>query len=146
MYNLVRTSYNFQQTNDNKKYKERQRTTSWMNAVLILLSIFSHIAGHFMAVEVHETWWVLVAILTNCLVNFYLYCLSGHAFQQQIKPILRQLAEHNLEKFRVRQQRLKQNHRKENSFQYRYDRCVNTNQRSLRLNSSDHINEDDSLV
>ncbi len=69
LFHLIGTSRHFNQINDDKIYKKRKRTTSWMNIVLILhsslflLSLLSHIAGHFMSVEAHETWWVLLSIL-----------------------------------------------------------------------------------
>lgn len=161
MYHLVQTSHRFHQNNEDKKFKERKRTTSWMNVVLILhsslflLSILSHIAGHFMAVEAHETWWVLLAILGNCSVNFYLYCLSGQAFRQQIICFMRQVATHTFDKLRIRQQRSKQGQHKENGLMYPYDRCVNMNQpatsqlekhqRSIRLNSSNQLSKESSM-
>jgi hypothetical protein len=70
--------------------KQQSRTTSWMNIVLILhsslfvSSLASHITGHFMNVEAHETWWASLAILVNCSLNFYIYCLSGKAFRNEI--------------------------------------------------------------
>jgi hypothetical protein len=159
MYYLVQTSHHFHQNNDEKKFKERQQTTSWMNAVLVLhsslflLSILSHIAGHFMAVEAHETWWVLLTILANCSINFYLYCLSGQAFRQQIMFFIRQLATHSFSKFRVHQPQSKQSQHKDNVLKYQYDRCGDMNlfattsplkkdQRSMRLNSSCQMNEE----
>ena len=70
--------------------REHSRTTSWMNIVLLLHallflgSLLSHIVGHFIMSEAHEAWWVLLAILINSSINFYLYCLSGKAFRNEI--------------------------------------------------------------
>ena len=71
-------------------YRDERRTMSWMNGVLLihstllLGSLFAHIVGHFTVPEAHETWWVLLAILINSSLNFYLYCLSGKAFRNEI--------------------------------------------------------------
>jgi hypothetical protein len=65
-----------------------------MNTVLILhsslflLSILAHIIGHLTVGEAHETWWVLLAVLINCSINFYVYCLSGKAFRNEIHRLL----------------------------------------------------------
>ena len=78
-------------------YRERSRTTSWMNIVLILhsllflCSLFSHIAGHFSVVEAHEARWILLSVLINSSLNFYLYCLSGRAFRHEIRAFLQRL-------------------------------------------------------
>jgi len=77
--------------------KEQLQTTSWMNIVLILhsslflASILLHIVGHFIVVEAHETSWVLLAILINCSINFYIYCLSGKAFRNEIRRFIQRL-------------------------------------------------------
>ena len=90
IYHLTRTSRRLIETIGEKRAEERMRTTSWMNIVLILhssfflVSILSHIGGHFLAIEAHESWWVLLAILANCSLNFYVYCLSGEIFRQKI--------------------------------------------------------------
>ncbi len=157
MYHLVQTLHHFNQNNDDKKFQERQRTTSWMNVVLILhsllflLSILSHIAGHFMAVEAHETWWVLLIILGNCSVNFYLYCLSGQAFRQHIIYCIRQVIPHNFNKFRIRKQR--QLNFEEKDLMYKYHHRTNINppttcelenhSRSIHLNSPYRSNEEE---
>ncbi|CAF1295405.1 unnamed protein product [Adineta ricciae] len=88
----LRTYRRFHQTSSFKTNRNQSRTTtSWMNIVLILhsslflTSLFSHIAGHIMNLEAHETWWVSLAVVINCSLNFYLYCLSGKAFRSEIR-------------------------------------------------------------
>ncbi|CAF1292746.1 unnamed protein product, partial [Adineta steineri] len=46
------------------------------------------ILGYFMTIEAHETWWVSLAILINCSLNFYIYCLSGKAFRNEIRRFI----------------------------------------------------------
>lgn len=91
-----------------KKMTRRQkRKTSWMNIILFLhsllffLSLLSHIAGHFMSVEAHETWWVSLVILLNSSLNFYVYCLSSKAFRQQTCHVIRRLTINKLRKFHI---------------------------------------------
>ncbi|CAF3611808.1 unnamed protein product [Rotaria sp. Silwood1] len=90
IYHVVRISRHLHQTNTRQSRKEQWRTQLWMNTVLVLhsilflLSLLAHIVGHFIAVEAHEAWWVLLAILINCSLNFYVYCLSGKAFRNEI--------------------------------------------------------------
>ena len=97
IYHLVRASRHLHRTNHRQTHKKQSRTTSWMNIVLILhsllflSSLLSHIVGHFMSIEAHETWWVSLAILVNCSINFYIYCLSGRAFRHEICRFTRQL-------------------------------------------------------
>ncbi|CAF0995808.1 unnamed protein product [Adineta steineri] len=79
-----------------KSRKKQSRTTSWMNIVLVLhsslflASLFSHVVGHFTIVEAHESWWVLLSILINCSLNFYVYCLSGTAFRNELRRLIQQ--------------------------------------------------------
>ncbi len=60
VYHIVRTYCRLHQTYSYKPRKGQSRTTLWMNIVLVLhsslflLSVLSHIVGHFTAVEVHE--------------------------------------------------------------------------------------------
>ena len=96
VYHLIRTHRRFyRMSNVSSLYPKQSRTTSWMNLVLILhsslflLSLLSHIVGHWMSVEAHETWWVSLSILINCSLNFYLYCLSGSAFRNEIRRLVR---------------------------------------------------------
>ncbi|CAF3436375.1 unnamed protein product [Rotaria sp. Silwood2] len=90
IYHVVKISRRLHQTNTRQSRKEQWRTKLWMNIVLVLHSILflssllAHIVGHFIAVEAHEAWWVLLAILMNCSLNFYIYCLSGKAFRNEI--------------------------------------------------------------
>ncbi|CAF1499584.1 unnamed protein product [Adineta steineri] len=77
-----------------KLRKKQSRTTSWMNIVLILhsslflASLLLHITGHFTIIEAHESWWVLLSILINCSLNFYVYCLSGTAFRNELRRLV----------------------------------------------------------
>jgi hypothetical protein len=90
IYHVVRVYRRLDQTNGHQPRQEQSRTKSSMNIVLILhsllflASLFSHIVGHFIVDEAHEAWWVLLAILINCSINFYVYCLSGKAFRNEI--------------------------------------------------------------
>ncbi|CAF4356686.1 unnamed protein product, partial [Rotaria sordida] len=90
IYHVVRASRRLHQTNARQLRKEQWRTTLWMNIVLVLhsllflSSLLAHILGHVLAVEAHEAWWVLLVILINCSLNFYVYCLSGKAFRNEI--------------------------------------------------------------
>jgi hypothetical protein len=85
------------QTSGYETCKGQLRITSWMNTVLILhstlflASFLSHFLGHLTIVEVHETWWVLLAVLVNYSLNFYMYCLSGKAFRNEIRRFIRRL-------------------------------------------------------
>jgi hypothetical protein len=94
IYHVVRKYRHLHQTYGHRPRREQSRTTSWMNIVLILhsslflLSIFAHIIGHFTVGEAHEAWWVLLAVLINCSINFYVYCLSGKAFRNEICRLL----------------------------------------------------------
>lgn len=91
---LTRKCQQFHRTNSYQIRKQQTLTTSWMNIVLILHSIlflsslFSHLIGHFMYIEAHETWWALLAIVINCSLNFYIYCLSGKAFRNEIRRFI----------------------------------------------------------
>lgn len=129
LYYLCRTTHHFDR---------RKRTTSWMNAVLIFhsllffFSLLSHIIGHLMSVEAHETWWVLLAVLTNCSLNFYIYCLSGRAFREQIRDFFRKIT---TEKFRSRKQR-----RSNQLIIYQRK----TDQKPIRMNSSSPFDDEHS--
>jgi hypothetical protein len=97
IYHVVRVYRRLNQINGHQPRKEQSRTKSSMNIVLILhsslflTSLFSHIAGHFIVAEAHEAWWILLAILMNCSINFYIYCLSGKAFRNEIRRFIQQL-------------------------------------------------------
>jgi hypothetical protein len=150
IYHLAKTARRFSGSNVNKRQNERRQTMSWMNIVLILhsslflLSLLSHIAGHFMSIEAHETWWVLLAILGNCSLNFYVYCLSGKTFRQEINRFMQRLTNFFSYKLQTRLQ-----HRgnfKEIDLICKCYQCPNVdpvrtyrptnNQASIRLNSS----------
>ena len=97
LFHLTRTCRRLERVNGNRSRQRQSQTTSWMNTVLVLHSIlflcslFSHIFGHGMRVEAHETWWVSTAVLINCSLNFYIYCLSGKAFRREIRRLVQQL-------------------------------------------------------
>ncbi|CAF1382269.1 unnamed protein product [Rotaria sordida] len=90
IYHVVRASRRLHQTNARQLRKEQWRIKLWMNIVLVLhsllflSSLLVHIIGHVLAVEAHEAWWVLLVILINCSLNFYVYCLSGKGFRNEI--------------------------------------------------------------
>jgi hypothetical protein len=92
IHHLIRTHRRLRQ-----RHREQSRTTSWMNIVLILhsclflASLFSHIVGHFVVDEAHEECWILLAVLINCSLNFYVYCLSGKAFRNEIHRFFQRL-------------------------------------------------------
>ena len=97
----------------NQSHREHQRTTSWMNIVLLLhallflASLLSHVVGHFTVTEAHEAWWVLLAVLINSSMNFYLYCLSGKAFRNEIRRFIHQVHIQLFRKVHIRE-----NHRR----------------------------------
>ena len=90
IYHLIHTHHHLYRTRGRQLRKEQIRSKSWMSIILILhsllflASLFSHIVGHIINTEAHETWWVLLAVLVNCSLNFYVYCLSGEAFRNEI--------------------------------------------------------------
>jgi magnesium-transporting ATPase (P-type) len=162
IYHLIRTSHHLTQTNENQISKEQRRTTSWMNIVLILhsflflSSLLSHIVGHFMSVEAHETWWVLLTVLGSCSLNFYVYCLSGKAFRQKIIRFIQRLTTKSFRKLQIRKRRWEQHQQspKDERFIYKNDPLVRNDQpgtyhskcsqRSIRINSSSRISEEES--
>lgn len=91
--------------------REHSRTTSWMNIVLLLhallflASLLSHIVGHLTVSEAHEAWWVLLAILINSSMNFYLYCLSGKAFRNEIYRLIQKMKIQLFHKCHIREDR-----------------------------------------
>ncbi|CAF1125535.1 unnamed protein product [Rotaria sordida] len=97
IYHIIRTWQHLHEINGSQTHNKQSRTASWMTKVLLLhsflflASLLSHIVGHFGAVEAHETWWVLLAILINCSLNFYIYCLSGKAFRNEIRRFIQRL-------------------------------------------------------
>jgi hypothetical protein len=93
---------------------QQRRTTSWMNIVLLLhsflflASLLAHIVGHFTVIEAHETSWVLLAVLINNSLNFYIYCLSGKAFRNEIHQFIQRFKRHIFHKLHIQQ---RQQHR-----------------------------------
>ena len=78
-----------------RKFGKQTRITVWMSNILILhsslflMSLLSHIVSHFMTEHAHAAWWVLLAILISCSLNFYVYFLSGRAFRNEICRLFR---------------------------------------------------------
>ena len=97
IYHLLRTHRPFASITSDGFRRKYSRTTSWMTFVLLfhsslfLSSLCLHIIGHFTTFEAHETWWVSMAVLINCSLNFYIYCLSGKAFRNEIHRLIQQL-------------------------------------------------------
>jgi hypothetical protein len=97
LFNSYITCHLHQTSSGYETCKGQLRITSWMNVVLILhstlflASLFSHFLGHLTIIEAHETWWVLLAVLVNYSLNFYMYCLSGKAFRNEIRRFIRRL-------------------------------------------------------
>ena len=141
IYHLTKMSCHLRRANVDKRRNERRQTTSWMNIVLILhsflffLSLLSHIIGHFLSIEAHETWWILLAVLGNCSLNFYVYCLSGKTFRQEISRFIQRLTTPILYKIQSHQQ-----HRRnfqEEDFIYRFYQVPNTGQIRTYRSSND---------
>ena len=67
--------------------------TSWMNIVLILHSFlfcFSSLTAtivHWTTSDALLSYWTSVVILANCSFNFYVYCLSGKSFRNEIRKL-----------------------------------------------------------
>jgi hypothetical protein len=67
--------------------------TSWMNIVLILHSFlfcFSSLTAtivHWTTFDPLLSHWTSVVILANCSLNFYVYCLSGRSFRNEIRKL-----------------------------------------------------------
>jgi len=67
--------------------------TSWMNIVLILHSFlfcFSSLTAtivHWSTSDPLLSHWTSVVILINCSLNFYVYCLSGKSFRNEIQKL-----------------------------------------------------------
>jgi len=82
-----------------------------LHSSLFLASLLSHIVGHFTVTEAHEAWWVLLAVLMNCSLNFYIYCLSGKAFRNEIRRLIQRFKMQRFQKLHIHQQRYNQNQR-----------------------------------
>jgi hypothetical protein len=117
IYHIIRTYRRLNPESSHQSRKNQSRTTSWMNIVLILHSLLflaslcSHIVGHFTVVGVHETWWVLLSVLINCSLNFYIYCLSGKAFRNEIRRFIHRLKIRIFNGTQTRQQQAYRNRR-----------------------------------
>jgi hypothetical protein len=117
VYHIILTRHHLRRASCEKSRPRQSRTASWMNIVLILHSFLflgslsSHIAGHFTIVETHETWWILLAILINCSINFYVYCLSGKAFRNEIHRFLHRFKTRIFNRLQTRQQQSCQDQR-----------------------------------
>jgi hypothetical protein len=61
--------------------------------------------------EAHEAWWILLAILMNCSINFYIYCLSGKAFRNEIHRFIHRFKTRIFNRSQTRQQQSCQNQR-----------------------------------
>jgi hypothetical protein len=67
--------------------------TSWMNIVLIIhscLFFFSTLTAtivHWSTSDALLSHWISVVILANCSFNFYVYCLSGKSFRNEIRKL-----------------------------------------------------------
>ncbi len=67
--------------------------TSWMNIVLIIHSFlfcFSSLTAtivHWSTSDALLSYWRSVVILANCSLNFYVYCLSGKSFRNEIRKL-----------------------------------------------------------
>jgi hypothetical protein len=67
--------------------------TSWMNIVLIIHSVlfcFSSLTAtivHWSTSDALLSYWTSVVILANCSLNFYVYCLSGKSFRNEIRKL-----------------------------------------------------------
>jgi hypothetical protein len=80
-----------------------------LHSFLFLSSLLSHIVGHFTVTEAHEAWWVLLAVLMNSSLNFYIYCLSGKAFRNEIRRFIQRFKIQLFQKLHMRQRRSNQN-------------------------------------
>ncbi len=107
---LAGTYRHLHRTYGHRARQEQARTKLYMNIVLVLHnslflgSLISHMIGHFAVVEARETWWVLLAVLINCSLNFYLYCLSGQAFRNEIHRFIQRSNKRLFPRARSRQQ------------------------------------------
>ncbi|UJR24730.1 hypothetical protein I4U23_006104 [Adineta vaga] len=86
------TSFRGKETADGLIVHNRPRT-SWMNIVLIIhscLFFFSSLTAtfvHWSTSNALLSYWVSVVILANCSLNFYVYCLSGRSFRNEIRKL-----------------------------------------------------------
>jgi hypothetical protein len=114
---IIRTCRRLHQETGHKSDRIQSRITSWMNIVLILHSslflgsLCSHIVGHIIAIEAHETGWIVLSVLINCSINFYIYCLSGKAFRNEIRRFIHRLKAAIFNRSPIREQHPCQNQR-----------------------------------
>lgn len=86
-------SFRCKETADGLIVHNRPRT-SWMNIVLIIhscLFFFSSLTAtivHWSTSNALLSYWTSVVILANCSLNFYVYCLSGRSFRNEIRKLL----------------------------------------------------------
>jgi hypothetical protein len=87
-----RNSFQSKEGVDGLMVHNRPRT-SWMNIVLIIHSFlfcFSSLTAsivHWSTSDVLLSHWTSVVILANCSLNFYVYCLSGRSFRNEIRKL-----------------------------------------------------------
>lgn len=73
---------------------------SWMNIVLLLHSLLFFLSSsvaslvYFSTLDSALAHWVSHVILANCSLNFYVYCLSGRQFRQELRRIARRYIRH----------------------------------------------------
>ncbi|CAF0968821.1 unnamed protein product [Adineta ricciae] len=121
IHHLLRTNYHLSKRITHRADIKQFGARSWMNIVLVvhsflfLFSLLSHIIGHIKASEAHESWWVLLAVLMNCSLNFYVYCLSGRAFRIEVGRLIRRCRQQYLYHQQIYQTR--QRRRYESSFE-----------------------------
>lgn len=119
IHHLLRTNHHLSKRIAHRIDIKQLGARSWMNIVLVvhsslfLCSLLSHIIGHINATEAHESWWVLLAVLMNCSLNFYVYCLSGHAFRIEVGRLIQRCRRQYL----YHRQIYRDRHRYESSFE-----------------------------
>ena len=129
VYHLIQTWRHLHQSINHESRKEQTRTASWMNIVLILhsslflASFLAHITGHFTVREPHEAWWILLTLLINCTLNFYVYCLSGKAFRNEIRRFIRQLKILILQKLHIQQEQQPQQYKQRHNLDDQMNNC-----------------------
>ncbi|CAF1323798.1 unnamed protein product [Adineta ricciae] len=139
LYSIYQTTRQLKRTSEHKMSKKRRKVTSWMNLILILhsslflFSLFSHIAGHIMTVEAHETWWVLLSVLGNCSLNFYIYCLSGRHFRWKTVRLIKFFFFRIIYQIEIWERQWKERQR---NFRHRENYPLKTGLRLIPMNSS----------
>ncbi|CAF3519988.1 unnamed protein product [Rotaria sp. Silwood1] len=119
IYHVVRTWQHLRKMDGRQRNKKQLRTTSWLTKILLLhsflflVSLLSHVAGHIFDVQAHETWWSSLSILINSSLNFYIYCLSGKAFRNEIRRFIQQIKICFLHILHIQQRQRQQYHQNE---------------------------------